>query len=101
MHSLRSLFLVACLFTAACNRSAPPNVAAMVNGRPLTYGDAEKRFKSEFATHADHPSDDQVSIQRLEILRTLIDEEILVQRAERMGLMAVDAAGGARLTESK
>ena len=101
MHSLRSLFLVACVFTAACNRSAPANVAAMVNGRALTYADLEKRFQSEFATPADHPSDDQVSIQRLEILRTLIDEEIMVQRAERTGLMAVDADVDAKFTELK
>ena len=44
MFSLRSLLLVAVLFTAACNRSAPANVAAMVDGRAITYADLEKRF---------------------------------------------------------
>ena len=73
----------------------------MVNGRAITYADLEKRFQSEFATPTDHPSDDQVSIQRLEILRTLVDEEILVQRAERMGLMAVDADVEAKFSELK
>ena len=101
MFSLRSLFLVAAALTAACSRSAPANVAAMVNGRAITYADLEKRFQSEFATPTEHPSDDQVSIQRLEILRTLVDEEILVQRAERMGLMAVDADVEAKFTELK
>src|SRR6202051_4741813 len=101
MLSLRSLLLVAVAFTAACSRSAPANVAAMVNGRAITYADLEKRFQSEFSTPTDHASDDQVSIQRLEILRTLVDEEILVQRAERMGLMAVDADVEAKFTELK
>jgi peptidyl-prolyl cis-trans isomerase SurA len=101
MFSLRSLLLVAVAFTAACNRSVPANVAAMVNGRAITYADLEKRFQSEFAAPADRPSDDQMSIQRLEILRTLVDEEILVQRAERMGLMAVDADVEAKFTELK
>jgi peptidyl-prolyl cis-trans isomerase SurA len=98
---LRSLLLVAVAFTAACNRTAPANVAAMVNGRAITYADLEKRFQSEFSTPAEHQSDDQVSIQRLEILRALVDEEILVQRAERMGLMAVDADVEAKFTELK
>lgn len=101
MFSFRFLLLVAVAFTAACNRSVPANVAAMVNGRAITYSDVEKRFQSEFATPTDHPSDDQESIQRLEILRTLIDEEIMVQRAERSGLMAVDADVDAKFTELK
>src|ERR1700733_3451421 len=99
--SFRSVLLVAGAFTAACTRTAPANVAAMVNGRAITYADLEKRFQSEFATPTDHPSDDQVSIQRLEILRTLVDEEILVQRAERMGLMAVDSDVEAKFNELK
>ncbi len=102
---LRSPFLAAavvlCLWTASCNRPAPANVAAVVNGRAITYADLEKRFQSEFPTPSDHASDDQVSIQRLEILRTLVDEEILVQRAERMGLMAVDADVEAKFNELK
>lgn len=101
MFSFRLLPLVAVAFTAACTRTAPANVAAMVNGRAITYSDLEKRFQSEFATPTEHPSDDQVSIQRLEILRTLIDEEILVQRAERMGLMAVDSDVEAKFNELK
>jgi peptidyl-prolyl cis-trans isomerase SurA len=101
MVFFRSLLLVAVAITAGCSRSAPANVAAMVNGRAITYSDLEKRFQSEFATPTDHPSDDQVSIQRLEVLRTLVDEEILVQRAERMGLMAVDADVEAKFTELK
>ena len=101
MPLFRTLLVVAALLAAACNRTAPANVAAMVNGRAITYADLEKRFQSEFATPSDHPSDDQMSIQRLEILRTMIDEEIMVQRAERMGLMAVDADVEAKFTELK
>jgi len=97
----RSLLLAAVVVLAACNRPAPANVAAMVNGRAITYADLEKRFQSEFSAPSEHNSDDQVSIQRLEILRTMIDEEIMVQRAERMGLMAVDADVEAKFNELK
>jgi peptidyl-prolyl cis-trans isomerase SurA len=101
MFSFRFLPLVVVAFAAACTRTPPANVAAMVNGRAITYSDLEKRFQSEFATPTEHPSDDQVSIQRLETLRTLVDEEILVQRAERMGLMAVDSDVEAKFSELK
>lgn len=102
MYWFRPLpLLVAVAFIGSCTRSVPANVAAMVNGRAITYSDLDKRFESEFATPTEHPSDDQVSIQRLEVLRTLVDEEILVQRAERMGLMAVDADVEAKFNELK
>jgi peptidyl-prolyl cis-trans isomerase SurA len=101
MFLFRSVLLAAVVLTAACTRTTPANVAAMVNGRAITYSDLEKRFQSEFATPTEHPSDDQVSIQRLETLRMLIDEEILVQRAERMGLMAVDSDVDAKFSELK
>jgi peptidyl-prolyl cis-trans isomerase SurA len=42
-----------------------------------------------------------MEIQRLEVLRTLIDSEIMLQRAEKMGLMAVDADVEAKFTELK
>jgi peptidyl-prolyl cis-trans isomerase SurA len=40
-------------------------------------------------------------IQRLEVLRTLVDNEVMLQCAEKMGLMAVDADVDAKFTELK
>jgi len=40
-------------------------------------------------------------IQKLEVLRTLVDNEIMLQRAEKMGLMAVDADVEAKFNELK
>jgi len=93
------LALIACL--AGCNRAAPANVAAMVNGRAITYAELDKQYQSQFATPGERASDDQMEIQRLEVLRTLIDSEIMLQRAEKMGLMAVDADVEAKFTELK
>ena len=39
--------------------------------------------------------------QKLEILRGLIDNEIMLQRAEKLGLMAVDADVDAKINELK
>jgi peptidyl-prolyl cis-trans isomerase SurA len=89
------------LALGGCNRSAPPNVAAMVNGRSITYAELDKQYQSQFGSPSDRPSDDQVTIQRLEVLRTLIDNEIMLQRAEKMGLLAVDSDVEAKFADLK
>jgi peptidyl-prolyl cis-trans isomerase SurA len=89
------------VFTISCNRSAPANVAAVVNGRSITYADLDKQYQSNFAAPNDRPGDDQMVIQKLEVLRTLIDAEIMLQRAEKLGLMAVDSDVEAKFNELK
>ena len=88
-------------FLISCNRSAPANVAATVNGRAITYAELDKQFQSQFGPPGEQKNDDQTLIQRLEVLRTLIDNEVMLQRAEKMGLMAVDADVDAKYTELK
>src|SRR5882724_10974955 len=89
------------LATTACKSKPPVNVAAMVNNRTITYDELEKNFQSRFEPGADRSSEDQVMIQKLEILRGLIDSEIMLQRAEKLGLMAVDADVETKLNELK
>src|SRR5579863_7127887 len=101
MHRLPPILVSAIVLLCSCNRSAPPNVAAMVNGRAITYADLDKQYQSQFGSLNERPSDDQVVIQRLEVLRTLIDNEIMLQRAERLGLMAVDSDVEAKFAELK
>src|SRR5207247_1903455 len=57
--------------------------------------------QSRFEPGTDRSSDDQVMIQKVEILRGLIDSEIMLQRAEKLGLMAVDADVETKLNELK
>jgi peptidyl-prolyl cis-trans isomerase SurA len=88
------------VFLNGCNRSAPANVAATVNSRPITYVELEKQYLSQFGP--ENPANgDQVMIQKLEVLRTLIDNEIMLQRAEKLGLMAVDADVEGKFSELK
>ncbi len=93
------LFLVAGLFLAGCKTAPPENVAATVNGRPITYDKLEKQYQMLFPSQEENLSVDQRATQKLEILRGLIDNEIMLQRAEKLGLMAVDADVEARFTE--
>jgi peptidyl-prolyl cis-trans isomerase SurA len=89
------------LFPAACKRSQPANVAAVVNGRAITYAELNKEFQSQFPSASAHADDDQTQFQKLELLRAMIDKQIMVQRAEKANLMATDADVEAKLNELK
>ena len=87
------------LLPAGCRRSQSDSVAATVNNRPITYAELEKNFKTQINTPQEGSSEDQVMIQKLELLRTLIDNEIMLQRAEKLGLMAPDSEVEAKFNE--
>jgi peptidyl-prolyl cis-trans isomerase SurA len=76
-------------------------VAATINNRPVTYADLDRHYQSQFASPATGESSDQISIQKLEVLRSLIDNEIMLQRAEKQGLMATDPDVEAKFNEVK
>src|SRR5271154_4020677 len=97
--ALASILLVVC--ACGCKHAVSDNVAATVNDRTITYGDLDKQFQAQFTASAERPSDDQMVIQKLEVLRTLIDNEIMLQRAEKLGLMATDADVESRFAELK
>jgi peptidyl-prolyl cis-trans isomerase SurA len=88
--------------TSSCSKSPPANVAAMVNNRAITYVELNKTYQSQqTGATPENTNDDQVMSQKLEILRSLIDNEIMLQRAEKLGLMAVDADVDAKINELK
>jgi peptidyl-prolyl cis-trans isomerase SurA len=93
----------ACLWIAlwGCGSSAPADVAATVNGRPIKYAEVEQAYKSQFPGKVEGESEDQNKLRRLEVLRSLIDTEIMFQRAEKGSLVATDADVDARLNELK
>jgi peptidyl-prolyl cis-trans isomerase SurA len=78
-----SSLLISIVVLSGCNRSAPANVAATVNGRAISYADLDKQFESQFGGPGGTSSGDQAMIQKLEVLRTLIDNEIMLQPMSR------------------
>jgi len=101
LNCRRSKYLCALLLLVACKPKPSVNVAAIVNNRSITYEELDKNFQSRFEPGTDRSSEDQVMIQKLEILRGLVDSEIMLQRAEKLGLMAVDADVETKLNELK
>jgi peptidyl-prolyl cis-trans isomerase SurA len=102
VRSSVTVFLIGLILSVSgCKRAVPDNIAASVNGRPITFADLDKQYQAQFVSATDHPSEDQMMIQKLEVLRTLVDNEIMLQRAEKLGLMATDADVEGRFAELK
>jgi peptidyl-prolyl cis-trans isomerase SurA len=96
-----TLFALSMLILPGCKHATPDNVAATVNGRTITFADLDKQYQTQFMSSTERPSDDQMMIQKLEVLRTLVDNEIMLQRAEKLGLMATDADVESKFAEIK
>jgi peptidyl-prolyl cis-trans isomerase SurA len=89
------------VFLAGCNKPVSPDVAATVNGRPITYSALDHAMAAQFSNSPLKANSDQTTGVRLEALRTLIDNEIFLQRAEKEGLLASDADVDAKFNELK
>jgi peptidyl-prolyl cis-trans isomerase SurA len=93
------LIAPALLALTACKKSPPSNVAATVDDQPITYAQVDRIYTSQLSTPGERSSDDLATIQKLEVLRSLIEKEMMVQRAEKLGLMATDSEVEAKLNE--
>jgi peptidyl-prolyl cis-trans isomerase SurA len=91
----------AVLTLASCKKSAPAGVAAAVNGHSITNTELDKIYQSQYPQPVEGSSEDQVMMQKLEVLGSLITNEIMLQRAEKLGLAAVDADVDTELNKMK
>jgi len=101
---LNVLILCGITFVAAlsgCHRSPAPDVMATVNGKDILRSDLDKYYNANISDNAQKPSPEQADIVRLNILRQMIDDEILWQRAAKLNLAASDEDVNAKLTEMK
>ena len=89
------------LLLSSCSKSAPAGVAATVNGRPIYYTEIDSTYKSQFPAQGEGENEDQIELRRIEILGSLIDNEIMFQRAEKAGVVATDGQVTTRLNEMK
>lgn len=92
--------LLLSLLVNACGSTPPKDAAAKVNNKIITYAELDRGYQSQFASPP-KGNDDQTMIQKLEVLRTLIDNEIMLQRAEKLGLLATDTDVDAKFNELK
>jgi len=90
------------LLSLACNTSkGGPGVMASVNGHKIDRAEVDKYYNNQIAGAAQKPSQEQADSLRLTVLKQLIDNELLMQRAEKLGLLATDDEVNSRLAEFK
>lgn len=89
------------ILLVSCKHSPPANVAAQVNNRSISYAELDKTYQSQYPQPVEGSSDDQVMTQKLDVLNSLINAELLLQRAEKLGLMAVDSDVDAELNKMR
>ena len=85
----------------SCRHAPPANVAAEVNGRPITYDELDRTYRTQYPQPVEGSNEDLAMSQKLELLSSMITSEIMLQRAEKLGLTAVDADVDTELNKMK
>jgi peptidyl-prolyl cis-trans isomerase SurA len=96
-----SCLAVAALGILTACYSHGPDVMARVNGHNILKADVDKYFQNQTAGADQQPVGEQADSLRLSILRELIDNEIIMRRAEKLGLLAADEEVDRKLNEVK
>ncbi len=92
-----------CALAAGCKKQeAPgPDVWAVVNGHEIKRDEVEKYYRGRVNPEAQEPSQEEGLSLKLSILDELINNEILLERATQLNLVATDGEVEDKFTESK
>ena len=99
-----SLLLAAALAVlSGCQKQPAPaaGVWAVVNGTNITRDQVDKYYRSQLNPDAPEPSQDEALSLKLNIVDELINNQILLQRAKKLGLEAADGEVEDKFTEFK
>jgi len=84
-----------------CKSQVSGDVVAAVDGRKIFRSDIDKYYDNQVASAQQAPAGEQATILRLNILRQLIDDEMVMRRAEKLGLLATEEEVDRKLNEIK
>ncbi|HKV77028.1 MAG TPA: SurA N-terminal domain-containing protein [Candidatus Sulfotelmatobacter sp.] len=101
-HATAGLAVIVLLgFLAACASKVGGDVMATVDGRKIFRTDVDKYYENYGASAQQSPAGEQATALRLNILRQMIDDEIVMRRAEKLGLLATDDQVDSKFNEIK
>ncbi len=90
------------LLLAGCGKKeSGDDVAAVVDGHKIYRTEVDKYYQNQIAGSQQQPSGEQAASLRLNILGGLIEDQILMHRAEKLGLLATDDEVDRKLNEYK
>jgi peptidyl-prolyl cis-trans isomerase SurA len=85
--------------SVACKSPVGGDVVATVDGRKIFRSDVDKYYENQISSAQEQPAGEQATSLRLSILHQLIEDEIVMQRAEKLGLLATDEEVDRKYTE--
>lgn len=90
------------LSTVGCpGKERGDDTVAKVNGEKILRSEVEKYYANQTAGSPQQPAGEQAISIRLNILKQLIDYELMMQRARKLGLLATDEEVDAKFAEFK
>jgi len=90
------------LAAVACtSKQVSSDLAASVDGHKIYFAELEKYYQNQTSGSEQQPTGEQATSLRLSILRELIDNQILMRRAEQLGLLATDDEVNRKLSDLK
>jgi peptidyl-prolyl cis-trans isomerase SurA len=99
-----SALLAAAVLLAAlvgCKSQVSGDMMATVDGSKIFRSEVDKYYDNSVASAQQAPAGEQATILRLNILRQLIDEGMVMRRAEKLGLLATEEEVDRKLNEIK
>jgi peptidyl-prolyl cis-trans isomerase SurA len=96
--------LVVVTTLAGCNHTHNADVMATVNGKAIMKAEVDKAYETQLGDaqqQQQKPTREQEDSLRLNVLRQLIDEEIVEQRAAKMNLTATNEEVDAKFNEMR
>src|SRR5947209_8996095 len=86
---------------AGCHSQPGGDVMATVDGQKIFRTDVDKYYDNNVASAQQPPVGEQATALRLNILHQMIDDEIVMRRAEKLGLLATDEEVDRKYNEIK
>ena len=97
-----TLLAASALLIAGCGKKeSADDVAAVVDSHKIYRTEVDKYYQNQVAGSEQQPSGEQAASLRLNILGGLIEDQILMHRAEKLGLLATDDEVDRKLNEYK
>jgi peptidyl-prolyl cis-trans isomerase SurA len=96
--SVATVLLVA---LAACNSQPGGDVMATVDGRKIFRSDVDKYYENNVSSAQQVPTGEQATALRLNILHQMVEDEILMRHAEKLGLLATDDEVNSKFNDIK
>jgi peptidyl-prolyl cis-trans isomerase SurA len=93
--------LLAAALGGCSSKESSGDVMAKVNGKKILRADVEKYYHNQTSQVPQQPSAEEATSLHLAILKQLIDDEIMLQKAEKLGLLATDEEVDGKLNELK